>query len=145
MIKLQTWYRSIAERLHYAKLREQRLATNVNDWVHYYDDEGDPYYYNTVTKQTSWTKPIGYVDHDAVAAADAVVKAGWGEGVETGYASDSTADTVSTVGTLQSTKALKKKTNLSTSKGSVFLGGGSATAEWTEHYDEDTQVGKKGS
>ncbi|KAH9497815.1 PRP40 pre-mRNA processing factor 40 [Dermatophagoides farinae] len=33
------------------------LSSNNNNWVEYKTPDGSPYYYNIITKQTSWTKP----------------------------------------------------------------------------------------
>lgn len=36
-------------------------TTSKNPWVAYQDDEGREYYFNTVTEETTWDKPEGYV------------------------------------------------------------------------------------
>ncbi|OTF75801.1 hypothetical protein BLA29_014949, partial [Euroglyphus maynei] len=33
------------------------VTSTNNNWIEYKTPDGSPYYYNVITKQTSWTKP----------------------------------------------------------------------------------------
>ena len=37
---------------------EDGVRIRNSDWIKYLDDEGTPYYYNVVTKETQWEAPV---------------------------------------------------------------------------------------
>jgi len=65
-------------------------AANVTaSWGEFKSPEGHTYYYNSITKESSWTQPAGYQPHAAVGAAAAAGSAASASGASTAAVVDS--------------------------------------------------------
>lgn len=84
--------RSNVIRVHsrsYCRRRRWCAANVTASWGEFKSPEGHTYYYNSITKESSWTQPAGYQPHAAVGAAAAAGSAASASGASTAAVVDS--------------------------------------------------------